>query len=63
MDRVTSTVIDLVEKAYDLGSDEATWFATLLNIGEPLFEKGFGTAIRVIERPVDGSSLSPLGSI
>lgn len=54
MDGVTSGVIDVVEKAYDLDSDEATWFAELLKIGEPLFEKGFGTAIRVIERPPDG---------
>jgi len=57
MDRVTSSVIDLAEAAYDLRPDDDVWFPRLLEVGEPLFEKGFGTAIRVIERPVDGGPI------
>ena len=47
-------MIDLVEAAYDLRPKDDAWFPKLLEVGEPLFEKGFGTAIRVIERPADG---------
>jgi len=57
MNRLTSTVIDVVEAAYDVRPDEAEWFSTLLKVGDPLFEKGFGTAIRVVERPVDGGPI------
>ena len=57
MDRVTSTVIDVVEAAYDVGPDDAAWFPTLLEVGDRLFEKGFGTGIRVVERPVDGGPI------
>lgn len=54
MERATSTLIDLAEAAYDLQPDDEAWFRKLLEVGDPLFEKGFGTAIRVIERPADG---------
>jgi DNA-binding CsgD family transcriptional regulator len=57
MGHVTSTVIDIVEMGYDMQPEETGWFAGLLEVAEPIFDRGLGASIRIIERPLDGGPI------
>ena len=58
MDRVTSAVIDVVERAYDVQPPEADWLTGLLEVATPIFDHGLGTTIRVVERPAEGGTIT-----
>jgi len=55
MDRVTSTLIDLAEAAYDLDLPDSEWLPNIIDAGFPLFDRGFGVAGGIYSRPADGT--------
>lgn len=44
MDRVTTTLIDLAEAAYDFESRDSEWLPGILASGLPLLDHGLGVA-------------------
>jgi len=54
MDRVTTTLIDLAEAAYDFESRDSEWLPTILASGRPLLDHGLGVAAGIFARSRDG---------
>lgn len=54
MDRVTSTLIDLAEAAYDLDVRDAEWLRRVMVAGLPLLDHGLGVAGGIYTWPFDG---------
>ena len=54
MDRVTTTLIDLAEAAYDFESRDSEWLPGILASGLPLLDHGLGVAGGIFARSRDG---------
>ena len=54
MDRVTTTLIDLAEAAYDFESRDSEWLPTILASRRPLLDHGLGVAAGIFARSRDG---------
>ena len=54
MDRVTTTLIDLAEAAYDFESRDSEWLPGILASGRPLLDHGLGVAGGIFARSRDG---------
>ena len=56
---VTSNTIDLVEFVYDLDVERDFWIPSLLEVGLPLFDHGYGVSAATYVRPVEGGMPFP----
>ena len=54
MDRVTTTLIDLAEAAYNFESCDSEWLPGILASGRPLLDHGLGVAGGIFARSRDG---------
>lgn len=59
MNPVTSTVIDLTEFVYDLDVPKKEWIPSLLEVGRPLFDHGYGVLGMTYLRPPEGGMPTP----
>ena len=59
MNPVTSTVIDLTEFVYDLDVPKKEWIPSLLEVGRPLFDHGYGVLGMTYMRPPEGGMPTP----
>jgi len=59
VDRVTSSIIDFAEAAYNLEASESEWLPRLLQAGLPVLEHGLAVAGVVYARPPKGGAVFP----
>jgi len=59
MNRVSSTAIDLTEFVYDLDVPRKEWIPSLLEVGLPLFDHGYGVLGMTYMRPPEGGMPTP----
>ncbi len=59
MNPIQSQAIDLVEFVYDLDVNEDNWVPSLLDVGLPLFDHGYGVVGTTYVRPTEGGMPFP----
>jgi DNA-binding CsgD family transcriptional regulator len=59
MNPLTSTAIDLIEFVYDLDVPKKEWIPSLLEVGLPLFDHGYGVLGMTYMRPPEGGMPTP----
>jgi len=57
VDQVTSTLIDLVEAAYDLDVEPDNWLQHVMDVGLPLLDQGLGVGALSFTRPLDANKV------
>lgn len=57
MDRVTSTLIDIVEATYNLDVASDQWLPHVMDVGLPMLDQGLGVGALSFLRPLDGSKV------
>jgi DNA-binding CsgD family transcriptional regulator len=59
MNHLTSTTIDLIEFIYDLDVPKKEWIPSMLEVGLPLFDHGYGVLGMTYMRPPEGGMPTP----